>query len=41
MGYESPNQFSREFKRYFGMTPKQNKEQNFCYFNILGSVYLL
>ncbi|WP_090656576.1 helix-turn-helix domain-containing protein [Basfia succiniciproducens] len=26
MGYESPNQFSREFKRYFGMTPKQNKK---------------
>lgn len=26
VGYESPSQFSREFKRYFGITPKQNKE---------------
>ena len=26
VGYESPNQFSREFKRYFGVTPSQAKK---------------
>ena len=26
VGYESASQFSREFKRYFGMTPTQLKE---------------
>ena len=24
VGYESPSQFSREFKRYFGMTPGED-----------------
>ncbi|MFO5483605.1 helix-turn-helix domain-containing protein, partial [Klebsiella pneumoniae] len=24
VGYESPSQFSREFKRYFGLTPGED-----------------
>lgn len=27
VGYESPSQFSREYKRYFGVCPKQEMEQ--------------
>ena len=27
VGYESPSQFSREFKRLFGMTPVDDVEQ--------------
>ncbi|WP_394673263.1 AraC family transcriptional regulator [Limnobacter sp.] len=26
VGYESPSQFSREFKRYFGRTPVQESQ---------------
>lgn len=27
VGYESPSQFSREFKRVYGLTPSEDAEQ--------------
>ena len=41
VGYESPSQFSREYKRLFGMTPVEEAEQTRAFYQFAGDVAIM